>query len=80
MHKLKNKTKKQVEVERSESRPTESELINTDIFAAAILWHPESVRRACRQERIHAVKVGRGWRIPRTVAEEIFKNGMPCPP
>ena len=47
-------------------------------FAAAIGWKSiESVRRAIRQGRIAAKKYGRYWKIPDSVAQEIFRNGVP---
>ncbi len=53
------------------------ELIDINTFAATLQWHPESVRRACRQERVEGIKLGRGWRIPKAVAEAIMRNGIP---
>lgn len=60
--------------------PCGLDMINIETFARGIQWHPESLRRACRQGRVRAVKLGRGWRIPRAVADEIVKNGIPGPP
>jgi hypothetical protein len=57
--------------------PCALELITTEALAAMIHWHPESVRRACRQGRIQAVKLGRGWRMPPQVTADILKNGIP---
>jgi len=60
--------------------PAAPDLINVETFAASIQWHPESLRRACRQGRIDAVKLGRGWRISRAVADQIVKTGIPVRP
>jgi hypothetical protein len=52
-------------------------LLPLHVFAKNIGWHTESVRRACRQGRIAAIKLGKGWRVPASVAEEITRNGIP---
>lgn len=49
----------------------------TDEFAAALRYHPESIRRLVRAGRIHALKFGRTWRIPHAVAERIAREGLP---
>ena len=46
-------------------------------LAAEIHYHPESVRRAIRQGRIHALPFGVGWRIPATEAARILAMGLP---
>jgi len=40
-------------------------------------YHPESVRRAIRQGRIHALRFGQGWRIPAPEARRILAEGLP---
>ena len=52
-------------------------MLTTEAFARQLQWHPESVRRACRQGRLAAVKLGNGWRIPPDVAEHVMKHGIP---
>ena len=49
-----------------------------DQLAAAIGYHPESVRRAIRQGRIRALPFGRTWRIPPDESARIFANGLPA--
>ncbi|MEI7733162.1 MAG: hypothetical protein WCO56_26555 [Verrucomicrobiota bacterium] len=52
--------------------------LTPEAFAAAISWHPESVRLACRQGRIKgAIKLGKGWRIPESVLTHILETGIP---
>jgi hypothetical protein len=53
------------------------DLIPVEVFAPKIGWHQESLRRACRQGRVKAVKLGRAWRIPRAEAEHIAQHGIP---
>lgn len=45
-------------------------------FAQIIAWHKESVRRAIRQERIFAIKVGRQWRIPESTVTDVVTHGI----
>ena len=52
-------------------------LLTTEVFAQKIAWHPESVRRAIRQGRVAAIKLGNGWRIPPDVADHVLKHGIP---
>jgi len=52
------------------------DLIPVDVYAPRIGWHPESLRRACREGRLCAVKVGREWRIPRGEAARIEAEGI----
>jgi len=49
------------------------------VKAAADLffYHPESVRRAIRQGRIHAVRFGQDWRIPAPEVRRILATGLP---
>jgi len=49
-------------------------------FARLIKWHAESVRRAVRQGRIKAVRVGSGWRIPAEEVRRICTAGLPLTP
>lgn len=53
-------------------------LLSPAQFAALVRIHPESVRRAIRQHRIHAVKFGPSWRISQDVAERVMAEGMPA--
>ena len=57
--------------------PAALQLLPLDVFAARVGWHVESVRRACRQGRLAAVKLGRGWRLPSHVVEQVMQNGIP---
>ena len=54
-----------------------SKLFEPGDFARLISWHPESVRRAIRQGRIHAVRFGKQWRIPCAEVARIMENGLP---
>lgn len=51
--------------------------LTVEELAARIKYHPESVRRAIRQGRIHALPFGAGWRIPPDEAKRILTNGLP---
>ena len=51
--------------------------LTVDELAARIKYHPESVRRAIRQGRIHALPFGTGWRIPAQEAARILATGLP---
>lgn len=53
-------------------------LLLSSEFAKLIRWHPESVRRAIRAGRIHAIKAGKDWRIPCKEAQNIIVNGLPA--
>jgi excisionase family DNA binding protein len=46
-------------------------------LAAAIKYHPESVRRAIRQGRIYALPFGTRWRIPAAEVRRILTSGLP---
>ena len=74
---MKRNSKKRAQ--QTAAKPTAADLIDIENFAASIQWHPESLRRACRQGRVAAIKLGRGWRISKEVAEGIIKNGIPAP-
>lgn len=52
-------------------------LLTIEQFAALIGWHPESVRRAIRQGRLHAIKLGRQWRIPPETLNAVRLRGIP---
>jgi hypothetical protein len=78
----KDMKKSKVKPQRFNSQPnppanTMQVLLPLHVFAKNIGWHTESVRRACRQGRIAAIKLGKGWRVPASVAEEITRNGIP---
>lgn len=60
-------------------KPTTDDMTDINDFAAVIQWHPESLRRACRQGRVAGKKFSRNWRIPKEVADDILKNGIPGP-
>lgn len=51
--------------------------LTTEELAAAIGYHPESVRRAIRQLRIHALPFGRTYRIPTIEVSRIMAHGLP---
>jgi excisionase family DNA binding protein len=51
--------------------------LTVEELAARIKYHPESVRRAIRQGRIHALPFGAGWRIPAQEVARILTNGLP---
>lgn len=55
----------------------EARLYEPRAFARVISWHPESVRRAIRQKRIRAVRLGNGWRIPADEVSRIMTAGLP---
>jgi hypothetical protein len=76
---MKNRKKKskQPDISPALMVPSAGELITTHSLGTMIHWHPESVRRACRQGRIEAVKLGRGWRLPPAATANILKNGIP---
>mgnify|MGYP001551791497 CR=1 FL=1 len=56
--------------------PNEAAL-TVEELASRIKYHPESVRRAIRQGRIHAVQFGCGWRIMPLEVARILANGLP---
>jgi excisionase family DNA binding protein len=51
--------------------------LTVEELAARIHYHPESVRRAIRQGRIHALPFGAGWRIPAQEVARILTTGLP---
>lgn len=51
--------------------------LTVEELASAIKYHPESVRRAIRQGRIHALPFGVGWRIPAAEVRRILAAGLP---
>ena len=54
--------------------------LTVEDFAGKISYHPESVRRAIRQGRIHALQFGASWRIPAPEARRILAEGLPYSP
>ena len=46
-------------------------------FAVIVSWHKESVRRAIRQGRLVAVKLGRNWRISSQTVADVLAHGIP---
>lgn len=52
-------------------------LLTADELAAAIQYHPESVRRMIRAGRIRALPFGKHWRIPLPEVERILAHGLP---
>lgn len=52
-------------------------LFSPEEVAAAISFHPESVRRLIRDGKIAAVKVGSLWRVPAAVLQRIAAEGLP---
>jgi hypothetical protein len=74
-----NKRKTRKAKPKSWVKPTTDDMAEINDFAAVIHWHPESLRRACRQGRVAGKKFSRNWRIPKEVAEDILKNGIPSP-
>lgn len=44
--------------------------------AERIAFHPESVRRCIRQQRIRALKFGDEWRITDQELDRLFKEGV----
>jgi len=61
----------------AEALTGEAMLYEPRVFARVISWHPESVRRAIRQGRIRAVRLGGGWRIPADEVARIVSAGLP---
>jgi excisionase family DNA binding protein len=60
----------------NEALPIEAAL-TVEETAEKIHYHPESVRRAIRQGRIHALQFGQGWRIPASELRRILATGLP---
>ena len=59
-----------------EALPIEAAL-TVESAAEKFHYHPESVRRAIRQGRIHALRFGQGWRIPAAEVRRILTTGLP---
>jgi excisionase family DNA binding protein len=55
----------------------ESQLLRTQRVAAVLNWHPGSVRRAIRQGRIKAVRVGQQWRVSTEELARMQNEGLP---
>ena len=51
-------------------------LYTTEAGASLLGFHNESIRRAIREGRIHAVRCGRLWRIPATEIQRIATEGL----
>jgi excisionase family DNA binding protein len=51
--------------------------LTVEELAARIKYHPESVRRAIRQGRIHALPFGQSYRIPPAEVASIMATGLP---
>ena len=51
------------------------DLLLTDEIAQIWRVHVETVRRAIRDKRLRALKVGRHWRVPRTELDRVAKEG-----
>ena len=65
----------------SKTTVTEKELekpLTPEELADLVTLHPESIRRAIRDHRIKAQKVGPFWRIPRSEAAHILAHGLPA--
>jgi len=54
-----------------------NKLLTAEQLAAAIQYHPESVRRMIRARLIRALPFGKHWRIPREEYERILLHGLP---
>lgn len=46
-------------------------------LADALDTHGSTVRRACADGRIRAIRVGTSWRIPNDEAERVIAEGIP---
>lgn len=55
----------------------ESQLLRTEHVAAVLQWHPASVRRAIRQGRIRAVRIGQQWRVSAEELARMQNEGLP---
>jgi excisionase family DNA binding protein len=56
---------------------SENALFTVETVAAKIAWHPESLRRAIRAGRVHAIKLGKTWRISQVEIDRITTQGLP---
>jgi excisionase family DNA binding protein len=54
----------------------ETPLFRTDRVATLLHWHPGSVRRAIRQGRIRAVRVGQQWRVSGEELARVQAQGL----
>lgn len=54
-----------------------SQLLRTQRVAAVLNCHPGSVRRAIRQGRIKAVRVGQQWRVSAEELARMQNEGLP---
>jgi len=60
------------------SQPPNRDLFLVDAVAARLSWHPESLRRAIRSGRVHAVKLGKTWRIAQSEIDRVIAEGVPA--
>jgi len=51
--------------------------VTTNEMARLVRYHPESIRRAIREGRIHALPFGRSYRIPAEEVARILREGLP---
>jgi excisionase family DNA binding protein len=51
-------------------------LLKVEELATVLGFHPESVRRAIRQRRIQAIRLGRFWRVPPGEVAYLMTNGL----
>jgi len=51
--------------------------LTVEEFAEVVKYHRESVRRAIRQGRVHALKFGSSYRIPLPEVRRIMATGLP---
>jgi excisionase family DNA binding protein len=52
------------------------QLLDTNVIAAAFGICTDELRRKCRNGEIEAVKIGRHWRIRRSVVEKVLAGGV----
>jgi excisionase family DNA binding protein len=51
-------------------------LLETNLVAEVFGITPWELRRKCRDKEIEAVKIGRHWRIRRSVVEKVLAGGV----
>ena len=59
----------------TETEPLDT-LLDTNVIAAAFGISTDELRRKCRNREIEAVKIGRHWRIRRSVVEKVLAGGV----
>jgi excisionase family DNA binding protein len=52
------------------------QLLDTNFTADVLGISPWEVRRKCRDGEIEAIKIGRHWRIRRSVVEKVLAGGV----